>query len=490
MKQLVARWLIYFVAVLGGPALVTGCGGRKGTLSVDILVPEGADPFTNATQAVITVGDPPLMQRIVPVSGGRFEASIQFDLKSGRALTGPVIVEARDGSGRILGYGRTPVLALVPIDEVVTVWVGRPGYAGRSSANLARGRVGLSAGPIPRLGVLLAGGTSNGAAVGDAEVYHQYTHTILKAESLPTPRSGGVIIGFDRLGATTGASILVGGGVPAPTDELVAFDPVATGSTSGRWSSLIHDDNLERIAPALALIPGGSWLLCGGLDSGGTPLRTAVQLAVGGQLLINKTQQDMVVPRAGSRALGGQFSSEDGALIIGGNPTGSATLERFVASSRIFVAVNGSERLTPRTGHSVVQLPTNNTSSNSGRVVVTGGHEEGGTALTSGWVINPTNLDIVERTDLLSTPRSGHVSFVAGNELLVCGGVDAAGQTLGNCEVLDVATLTPLRAPFSLAVRRTDLVAVPLETGEVLLAGGVDDAGRPVTALELYTPAR
>lgn len=488
MKQLVAR-LFILCAVLGGIGVVTGCGGRKGTLSVDILVPEGADPFTNATQAVITVGEPPIMQRIVPVTGGRFDASIQFDVKSGNALTGPVIVEARDSSSRILGYGRTPVLALVPVDEVVTVWVGRPGFAGRSPSNLTRGRVGISAGPIPRLGVLLAGGTANGAAVGDAEVYHEYTHSLLKAESVPTPRSGGVILGFDRLGSTTGASILVGGGTPAPTDELIAFDPVATGTTAGRWSSLTHDDNLRRIAPALAQIPGGSWLLCGGLDGSSAPLRTATQLAVGGQLLINKTQQDMVVPRAGSKALGGQFSNEDGALIIGGNPAGTATIERFVASSRIFIPVNNSERLTPRTGHSVVQLPTNNTS-NSSRVVVTGGHEEGGSALTSAWVINPTNLEVVERSDLLSTPRSGHVSFVAGNELVVCGGVDAQGQTLGNCEVLEIATLNQLRAPFSLAVRRTDLVAVPLETGEVLLAGGVDDAGRPVTAIELYTPAR
>jgi hypothetical protein len=493
VKQLAVRSFMgpfILSAVLGGAVLGgAGCGGKKGTLSVDILVPQGADPFANATQAVITVGDPPIMQRIQPVSGGHFDASINFDLKSRSGLTGPVIVEARDGNGRVLGYGRTPPLAIVAVDEVVTVWVGRPGYAGLSPSVLNRGRVGMSVGAVPRLGVLLAGGAVNGAAVGDAEVYHEYTHTIIKAESIPTPRRDGAIIGFDRLGSTTGASALVGGAVPAPTDDFIFFDPVAAGTTAGRWTSLAHDDNLKRIAPALASIPGGSWLLCGGLDGGGVPLQTAVQLAVGSQLLINKTPQDMIAPRAGSQALGGQFLSTDGALIIGGNPAGTPTLERFVASSRTFVAVDGSDQLPPRTGHSVVQLPTNTTGF-SNRIVVTGGNESGGPALASGWIINPTNLEISQKVDLLSKPRTRHVSFVAGNELLVCGGVDAQGQTLGDCEVLDVASLTSLRPPVPLAVRRKDFVAVPLETGEVLLAGGLDENDRPVPSIELYTAAR
>jgi hypothetical protein len=484
VKQLVFGLLI-LSATLAGTGLVAGCGGQKGTLSVDILVPVAADPFRDATQAVITVGDPPIMQRIVPVSSGSFVASIQFDVKSGSPLAGPVIVEARDNNSRVLGYGRTPVLALVPVDEVVTVWVGRPGQAGRSPSDLTRGRVDMAVGPIPRLGVLLAGGTVNGVATGDAEVYHQYTHEVLKAEAVPTPRRGAAVIGYDRLAFSTGASLLVSGATTAPTDEVIVFDPVATGSTSGRWTTLApQGDILKRIAPAVAQIPGGTWLLCGGVDGGGLPLNTAAQVSVGNQIIANPTST-MAAPRVGAKAIGGRFSSEDGALIIGGNPDGTATIERFVASNRTFTPVTGSEQLVPRTGHSVTQLA-------NGEVVVTGGHESGGPpALASGWIINPANLGIVRRDNLLSTPRSGHVTFVAGRELVACGGVDDQNRVLANCEALDGTTLAPGGPDrISTTVPRTDLVAMPLETGDILLVGGVDEGGRPVTAIEIYTPVR
>jgi hypothetical protein len=478
------RQLVVGVLVLCA-ALVTSCGGRRGTLSVQIQVPVGADPFERATQAVISVGEPPIMQRIVPVTGGHFDANIQFEVKANAPVTGPIVVEARD-SNRILGYGRTPVLAIVPVDEVVTVWVGRPGYAGRSPSDLTRGRVNIAAGPIPRLGVLLTGGTVNGVATGDAEVYHQYTHEVLKAEAVPTPRSGAVVIGFDRLGSTTGASLLVSGATTTTlSDELIAFDPVAAGTSAGKWTALSANDNsLRRVSPALARIPGGTWLLCGGLDAlGGTPLQTATQLSVGSALLINETQP-MAVPRAGGKAVGGQFANQDGALIIGGNQAGTATIERFIAADRTFRAVPLSDQLAPRTGHSVAQLA-------NGMVVVTGGHESSGPlALASGWIINPITLEIIER-DILSTPRSGHVTFVAGNELIACGGINDQGEVLGNCEALDGTTLAPLGPQrTSTTVRRTDLIAVQLETGEILLAGGIDTNGNPVTALELYTPIR
>lgn len=490
MKQLAARSFIgsfILFTVLGGAGLGTGCGGKKGTLSVDIQVPVGDDPFVQATQAVITVGDPIIMQRIQPVTGGHFEATIQFDLKSRSGLTGPVIVEARDGSGRVLGYGRTPPLAIIAVDEVVTVWVGRPGRAGRSPSDLTRGRVGIAAGTIPRLGVLLAGGTVNGTAVGDAEVYHEYTHTVLKAESIPTPRSGAVIIGFDRVGATAGASLLVSGATPALTAELTAFDPVATGSTAGRWTALANDDSLKRVNPALTLLPGGSWLVCGGRGSDNLPLASATQLAVGAQLLINKTE-DMKFARVGARAIGGEFAGEDGALIVGGNQDGEAAVERFAAPTRRFFAVTDSETLMPRTGQSVTQLTSQEA---RGKVIVAGGYESGAptTAVASGWTINPSTLEILPRSDLLRTARARHAAFVAGNEFIVCGGVDETNQALANCEAYDGTTLAYQRT-FTLAVPRKDLVAVPLETGEILLASGLDDSDRPVTAIELYTPAR
>jgi hypothetical protein len=343
----------------------------------------------------------------------------------------------------------------------------------------------MAIGPIPRLGLLLAGGTVNGVATGDAEVYHQYTHSILKAEAIPTPRQGAVVIGYDRLAFSTGASLLLSGTTTAPTDEVVVFDPVATGTTAGRWTSLPpQDSSLKRIAPALAQIPGGTWLLCGGLDSNNMPLNTATQVSVGNQIIANSTAA-MAAPRAGAKAIGGRFNSEDGALIIGGNPEDTATIERFVAANRSFTSVAESTQLLPRTGHSVTQLA-------NGEVVVTGGHESSGPpALASGWIINPTTLAIVRRDNLLSRPRSGHVTFLAGRELIACGGVDDQNRVLGNCEALDGTTLAQGGAErISITVPRTNLVAMTLETGDILLAGGVDDAGRPVTALELYTPAR
>jgi hypothetical protein len=87
----------------------------------------------------------------------------------------------------------------------------------------------------------------------------------------------------------------------------------------------------------------------------------------------------------------------------------------------------------------------------------------------------------------LSSARVGHSATRVGNDVLVCGGADASGALVATCDLLDGTTLG-IKTTLPLATARRDHLALALETGSVVLAGGVGDDGMPLAAMEIYTP--
>jgi hypothetical protein len=85
-------------------------------------------------------------------------------------------------------------------------------------------------------------------------------------------------------------------------------------------------------------------------------------------------------------------------------------------------------------------------------------------------------------------PKTGCAVTATGRHLLIAGGTTAAGVD-STVEVYDGATLS-LVTSATLAVPRTAALALPLPNDQILIAGGVDAAGAPVGTLELFTPAR
>ena len=84
----------FALAVALGCALAAGCGGKKGTLSVQIVVPVNADPFAQAARVHIWAGDPPIAETTATVTAGKFDAQLQFKPPSSAGVAGAEVSES------------------------------------------------------------------------------------------------------------------------------------------------------------------------------------------------------------------------------------------------------------------------------------------------------------------------------------------------------------------------------------------------------------
>ncbi len=127
--------------------------------------------------------------------------------------------------------------------------------------------------------------------------------------------------------------------------------------------------------------------------------------------------------------------------------------------------------------------------------LVAGGRDPrpgGAGVLASAEVYSPALGGIDRGSEIpLSTYRSDHgATVLATGETLLVGGVGQDGITLLSAmEIVDPVTRT-VRAEnvAPLAVARREPVVLGLASGEILVAGGVDAAGQPVATIEWFSP--
>ena len=93
---------------------ITACGGKSGTLTLNLITSPGDDPFADAAQVRFTVGTDGSHVTTVPVSMGHFDYKISFKPND---MTGPVLVEALDNAGNVIAHGTTPFLLLQAVDQ-------------------------------------------------------------------------------------------------------------------------------------------------------------------------------------------------------------------------------------------------------------------------------------------------------------------------------------------------------------------------------------
>ena len=128
-------------------------------------------------------------------------------------------------------------------------------------------------------------------------------------------------------------------------------------------------------------------------------------------------------------------------------------------------------------------------------VFVMGGGVAGGAATNSAFVITTMANGAVTVADVTSAlvlpARKNHTATLVGNDILLCGGVDAGGKAIGSC---DLVTTSPsvnydtTKNPIPNLIPRQNHVAVALETGPVLFVGGDDGAGNSTAQIDIYTP--
>ena len=136
---------------------IAACGGKSGTLTLDIVTSPGDDPFGDAASVRFTVGTDTSHVTTVPVTGGHFSYKVSFKPND---MPGPVLVEALASDGTtVVAHGQTPYLLLSAVDQgPISVWVGRPGtiaiYLLLGTAGIAA--IGVTAQIVVSLGELLA----------------------------------------------------------------------------------------------------------------------------------------------------------------------------------------------------------------------------------------------------------------------------------------------------------------------------------------------
>jgi hypothetical protein len=469
--------------LLGAGAPLAGCGGKSGTISLQVVVSPADDPFAGATTARITVGNG-LSVKTVAVMNGHFNFDFsQMPMSMGAAS---ILIEALDASGNAIAYGQTPVLSLQAADQgPYSVWVGRPDKIAPAAASLMIPRTEMAAIPIAGLGVLYAGGRgSDGKAISSTEVYDVYTQGMIETSPMTQARAGAVGVAVAGVRATVfGGATADGFDAPgAPLNTLELFDPTVG---VGLWAPVMGGATDARSQPGFAILPSGSALVAGGLDGNGMPLATAALLTTDSSPTLTPVPSPMAAARSQMAIAPAKFPDGEGAILFGGLPINSTApvAERLVGQAFSAYDLGAQPN---RTGATATQL-------HDGRVLVLGGHDDSGAVLATGFVITPgTPAQVTALPTALSTPRDGHSATLLANstfDLLVCGGLGQDGKPIASCDVLDGSSLA-IKSTIPLGLARTQLSATLLETGNVLLAGGLDPSGAPSGVIEIYTPTR
>jgi hypothetical protein len=458
---------------------ITACGGKSGTLTLNIVTSPGDDPFNDAATVRFTVGTDTSHVTTVPVTGGHFSYKVSFKPND---MTGPVLIEALDAGGTVVAHGQTPYLLLSAVDQgPISAWVGRPGRVAPADAALPKAVAETASTYVPGLGVLYCGGRdATGTALADTSVYDVFTHAIISTAPMDKARAGAISAqANDVNGIVYGGATSAGFGNASAVDgELQLFDPTVG---VGVWAALGVDDGFAARAYATKVIlASGAILVTGGVDGSGNVLSSAGLIPNSGTIKLSATSGPMVAPRVGHAGAAAKFPEGDGAILFGGLPPGSTTLpvaERIVGQAFSAYDVGAQEN---RVNATATTMP-------NGDVLILGGKTATG-AQASGLVITPTVPATVSTLpNVLSVAREGHSASLTGNDLVVCGGADAMGAVQGTCDVLDAMTYMR-KSTVPLATARRGQSSETMETGVVVIAGGIGGDGAPLASMEIYTP--
>jgi|GEM_PF-4473139 len=458
------------------------CGGKHGTLKLEIITTPAENPFLNASTVRVTIGDTGTVQTAPINATGGF--SLDLSPKPDANKSEVVLVEALDAQGQVVAYGNSPILSLQPQDNgPIGVWVARPNSIVSAATSLPKDYVrytGVSAVNVPNLGVVYAGGFDGTAATTATAVYY-----LLNPASTIVGAAMNHARGNANLISTSGTRAVIFGGAAAsdgsaPTASPEIFDP---SEASGLWAALTGDVVDARSLATQVTLGSGAVLISGGLDSNKARLRTAALINTDASPRVTALSSVMFTPRVGHCGAAARFPDGDGAILFGGLPAGSSdpVAERLIGG-QVFAQYIGTDLATEpsRDGATCTSL-------SDGSVLVLGGADSTG-ALDSGLVISPGTVPTVRRIPAaMTTARVGHTATLVKNQILVCGGADKAGVIQKSCDLLDAASGAIL-STLQLGYARRDHSAVLIDTGVVVIAGGLIEGGNPTTSIEIYTP--
>jgi large repetitive protein len=238
----------------------------------------------------------------------------------------------------------------------------------------------------------------------------------------------------------------------------------------------------RQIHTATRLADGGV-LIAGGYALGDDPLASATRYDPAtdafrptGSLAMARGTQTATLLRDGR------------VLIVGGGPTAWNHPDPFLSSAELYDPTTGTFALadsmsTPREAHTATLLA-------DGRVLIVGGNDANGHALTSAEVFDPTTGTFAATGSMTTARGYFTATRLADGRVLVAGGNPGAwtynGPMVDSAEIYDPKAGTFSDAG-SLAHSRAFHTATLLADGRVLLTGGTNGGG-DLQSAEVYDP--
>jgi hypothetical protein len=321
-----------------------------------------------------------------------------------------------------------------------------PLSVGAAPLAIAPARSELAIGALP-YGALIAGGRLDGGAPSDAvTVYNAFDHSLGAGMPMPAPRTAmSMVVGSGNIAYMFGGSDETN----VATADLWRFD--TTTPPSGSYLDFGPKEGFARTGEIMLPLGNERYVITG-------------------------------VPAAELSALNGAMEAVDAVASL--PPAGATVIANDALPATLFAGPNGAVKLrngtfttldapaAARSDVNVVALP-------GGKVIVVCG-------TTDAVRIDAASGMAETLAGVPSVAKSGCAAAATQRHLIIAGGSTGTGVE-ASVEIFDAATLA-LLATVPLVVPRTNAVALPLSNEQILIAGGVDAAGAPVGTLELFTP--
>lgn len=268
--------------------------------------------------------------------------------------------------------------------------------------------------------------------------------------------------------------------VTSGNHTVAVINPAPGGGTSGTSTLAVHL-TIKVFQTAALWFPGSTndvWASVSG-GSTGTITWSIQEGSAGGQLFANDTfDSSLNVRKIGYTAPNtpGTFhiiaTSDD-------DPTQQAQATITVASTaEVFKQTTGNPVANHQLGFTATRLQ-------DGRVLIAGGGQS--VALVSTAEIYDPAAGTFAATGSLTTARVSHTATLLNNDkVLICGGLDSSGNALSSCELYNPATGT-FAASASMSGQRLNHTATLLSDGRVFIAGG-DRLHQGRGTCEIYDP--
>jgi hypothetical protein len=491
-----------------------GCGTKiQEQYQIDIATPGGDDYLTGATSAVLEIGSQSYTSSVTP--GAPFVLSGN-NVVIPAAMSGIFRVKVLNAQGQVLAQGQSPEIELLLASPPsIRIFVQKPGSFGRTH-DLdfpRRHMIGVAAPAPPSPGSTLQAKPITVAFYGlgtvvvpsgtgtveqptqQFQIYNPLTHFpdddgglsgSLGGAQQPRTDAAAVFHVPDPDNHPDIGNILVFGGVASPpmmnvgpTGQLDIISVARTDFEVFTPSATVRSPEPPNGVPrAHATMVDTAFSYAIGGVAGDQQLDTIVKIDPSSDDTFKVLPAHLAGPRVGHTATVVTIHGMKEVLIFGGAPNNVAVAEVLAGDALVPTMGNAGPA---RRDHAAILLP-------DGRIIILGGRNDSG-VLGDSVLYQAEDKSLAPGPITLKTPRYGFAAFVVNDDLVVAGGFDGKGATIGTAEIYSAADLHLKQADVP-CFKRAEPTVVVMPNESVLLLGGTEDGDKASIVAEIYQPLR